>query len=307
MKKLFAVLFLCNMVFLPRAVASDRDEAFLTKRFPVAAVSVLHVTTSGGSVEVQGTATEEAIVEVFISPNNSAKWPAEKILSVLDEYYELDITAESGTLTAHAKRKDGAKRSSKADLGISFRITAPRAVDGQVRTSGGSIKLSDVSGTLQFTTSGGSIKAEDCSGTVTLITSGGSIKLDGLSGSIAAMTSGGSVRADNITGALQATTSGGSMILEEISGNLEARTSGGTIKVDMAAVGDYVRLHNSGNIDLAVPGGGYALSLQGRKIETPQLDGFSGTFESKNISGTLSGGGPELAVKSSQRVRLTFK
>jgi DUF4097 and DUF4098 domain-containing protein YvlB len=174
-------------------------------------------------------------------------------------------------------------------LSISFRITAPHAIDGQIRTSGGSIK------------------AEDCSGTITLITSGGSIKLDDLSGNIKAATSGGSVRADDITGTLHASTSGGSMILEDISGNLEARTAGGTIQADMAAVNEYVRLHNSGNIDLAVPAGGYRLDLKGRKIETPALNDFSGKFEAKNISGALSGGGPELAVKSSQRVSLSFK
>jgi hypothetical protein len=343
MKKLFAALFLCNMVFLSHAFASDR-EAFLTKQFPVSAVTKIDVATSGGSIEVKGTAIQEATVEVFVSPNNSTlKWPAEKIQSVLDKHYELEIQAENGVLTAFAKRKDSSKWSSATGLSISFRITTPRAIDGQMYTSGGSIKLSDLSGALKFntsggsiqvekvsgnlvgktsggsiqisdskdyidlTTSGGSIKAEDCSGTITLVTSGGSINLSDLSGTVKARTSGGSVRADDITGTLHTSTSGGSMILEDISGNLEARTSGGSIKVDMETVDEYVRLQNSGSIDLSVPAGGYTLDLKGRKIETPMLKDFDGSFESKNINGTLSGGGPELKVKSSQRVSLSFK
>jgi hypothetical protein len=343
MKKLFAALFLCNMVFLSYVVASDRDEAFLTKQFPAAQVRKIDVATSGGCVEVKGTAAQDAIVEVFISPNNAANWPAEKIQSVLDEYYELDIQIENGILTAFAKRKDGSKWSSNTNLTISFRITTPHTVDGQMHTSGGSIKLKETSGTFKFitsggsievekvsghlegktsggsiqisdskdyidlTTSGGSIKAEDCSGTITLVTSGGSINLGDLSGTIKATTSGGSVRANEITGTFHTSTSGGSMILEEISGNLKASTAGGTIKVGMKTVGEYVRLQNSGSIDLAVPAGGYDLDLKGRKIDTPTLNNFSGSFESKNINGTLSGGGPELTVKSSQRVSLSLK
>jgi hypothetical protein len=346
MKKiiLFAALFLCNMAFLCQVCASDHDEAFLTKRFPVASVTKMDVVTAGGSIEVNGGAIQDVIVEVFVSPSNStSNWTAEKIQAVLDEHYELDIRAENGVLTAYAGRKEGFKWSSRTGLNISFRIMAPGTVDGLINTSGGSIKLSEVSGTLNFntsggsiqvkkvlgnlvgktsggsiqisdsknyldlTTSGGSIKAEDCSGTITLRTSGGSIKLDNLSGAVKAKTSGGSVRVNDVTGTLHTSTSGGNMILENISGNLDARTSGGTIKADMNTVTEYVRLNSSGNIDLTVPAGGYALNLKGSKIAAPALKDFSGTFESKNVDGTLLDGGPELTVKSSRQVNLSFK
>lgn len=342
--KLFAALFLCNMAFLCQVYASDRDEAFLTKRFPVASVTKIDVATAGGSIDVNGGAVQDAIIEVFVSPNNSmSKWPAEKIQSVLDEYYELDIKVENGLLTAHAERKKGTKWSSKTGLSISFRITTPRTIDGQANTSGGSIKLSELSGTLNIhtsggsiqvkkvsgnivgktsggsiqvsdskdyidlSTSGGSIKAEDCSGTITLRTSGGSIKLDDLSGAITAKTSGGSVRVNDVTGTLHTSTSGGSMILEDISGNLDAHTSGGSIKADMDTVKEYVRLSNSGSVDLSVPTGAYTLNLKGSKIAAPAFKNFDGSFESKSITGTLLGGGPELTVKSSHRVNLSFK
>jgi DUF4097 and DUF4098 domain-containing protein YvlB len=344
MKKLFIALFLCNMAFLSHAFAFGRDTAFLMKRFPVATVTKIDVATAGGSLELNGTADDEAVVEVFVSPANGiSKWTDEKIQSVLDEYYELDVKAEDGVLTAHAQRKKDAKWSSKTGLSISFRITTPRTVDGQMHTSGGSINLRGVSGALKFntsggsisvkmasgnlagttsggsiqvsdskdfidlSTSGGSIKVENCSGTINLKTSGGSINLSDLSGIITAKTSGGSVRANDVTGMLSTSTSGGSMILEDISGDLDARTSGGALRVKMAMVNNYVRLHNSGNIYLEVPAGGYALDLKGNRIDTPTFKDFSGSFKSKNITGTLSGGGPELTLKSSQRVRLSFK
>ena len=344
MKKLVVALFLCNMVFLSHACALDRDKAFLTKQFPVASVSKIDIATAGGSIEVNGAAAQDAIVEVFVSPSNGvSKWTDEKIQSVLDKHYELDIKVENGILTAVAQRQKDSKWTLGTGLSISFRITVARTVNGQLHTSGGSIDLREVSGTLNFntsggsiqvkkasgnivgktsggsiqisdsedyidlSTSGGSIKAEDCSGTITLRTSGGSIKLDDLSGAITAQTSGGNIRANDITGTLHTSTSGGSIILESISGNLEARTSGGSMKVDMTTVNEYVRLHNSGNVTLAVPAGGYSLNLEGRKIDTPEFKNFNGSFKSSNIKGTLSGGGPELTVKSSQQVSLSVK
>jgi hypothetical protein len=79
------------------------------------------------------------------------------------------------------------------------------------------------------------------------------------------------------------------------------------MKVKMTTVNHYVRLHNSGSIDLEVPAGGYVLDLKGNRIDMPTFKDFSGTFKSRNITGTLSGGGPELTLKSSQRVSLSFK
>jgi DUF4097 and DUF4098 domain-containing protein YvlB len=344
MKKLLVALFLCHMAFLSHTFAAGHDTAFLTKQFPADAVTKIDVATAGGSIEVSGTAGQEAVVEVFVSSGNSmSRWSDEKIQSVLDEYYELDINTENGVLTAHAQRKKSAKWSSKTNLSISFRITTPRTVDGQLHTSGGSIDLREVSGVVKLhtsggsisvkkasgkltgktsggsirvsdskdfidlSTSGGSISAEDCSGTINLKTSGGSINLSDLSGNITAKTSGGSVRADDITGTLLTTTSGGSMVLEDISGDLDAHTSGGHLKVEMTTVTNYVRLHTSGSIDLTVPAGGYALDLKGNRIDTPTLKDFSGTFKSRNITGTVAGGGPELSLKSSNKVSLSFK
>ena len=58
-------------------------------------------------------------------------------------------------------------------------------------------------------------------------TSGGSITLDEIEGTIQAHTSGGRIRATEIHGEILAKTSGGSITLEDIIGNVEAKTSGG--------------------------------------------------------------------------------
>ena len=178
----------------------------------------------------------------------------------------------------------------------------------ELATSGGSIRATNSQGQLRLKTSGGSIRLDSLSGVIEAATSGGSIRLSDLTGTVTAKTSGGSVRADHVSGTFTTGTSGGSMKLADISGNLEARTAGGSMNVQITSVAGYVRLSNSGNISLALPADrGYNLKIQGNNIDAGHIKNFQGVFESKNIDGTLNGGGAEISVKTPQRVKLTFE
>lgn len=206
----------------------------------------------------------------------------------------LHVDDVSGTVTGRTSGGSIHLSESKGDINLT--------------TAGGSIRAKNNRGNISLKTSGGSVHIDNSNGTITAATSGGSIRLSGLTGTIQAKTSGGSVRADRVSGTFTTGTSGGSMQLKDISGNLEARTTGGSMFVQMLSVAEYVRLSNSGNISLTLPDGkGYNLQIQGNKIETATIKNFQGVFESKNINGTLNGGGAEINVKSSQRVKLTFE
>ena len=309
----------------------------MTRTFPASSVKEVEAITSGGSLTLTGDAGSEAIVEVYASHSNCSD---EKIKQILEESYIIDIKVESGKLYAAAKSK---KRFSQG-LSISFKITVPNRVTGNLQTSGGSIRIGNLTGAQNFktsggslvvenlsgsivgrtsggsititgskdninlATSGGSITAKDCSGKIELKTSGGSLHLTNLSGNIYATTSGGSVRANNIKGTLKTGTSGGSVSLSGISGNVEASTSGGSMDVKMKSVSDFVKLSNSGNLSLSLPAGkDYILNVKANKVESFGLKNFRGNIDSKYIEGATGSGGPEINVKSSQRVRLSFE
>ncbi len=343
MKKVFASL-LCMLLCTSFFTVSGNDEQkdpFLTRTFPASSIREIEASTSGGSIRVNGDATSEAKIEVFVTHN---KWSAEEIKKALDENYTLDIKVESGKLYVIAKQKSNLKILSGSSLSISFQISVPNQVNSQVRTSGGSIHMSNMSGSQDFKTSGGSLTAEnlsgnilgrtsggsikvsgskdnidlstsggsitanDCNGKIKLGTSGGSLKLNNLNGTIEASTSGGSINANNVTGTLKTGTSGGSVNLGEISGSVDAKTSGGSMTVEMLSVSEYVKLSNSGNLQLTLPEGkGYNLKIKAEKIESSGLKDFRGNQETKKIEGTVGNGGPEIEVKSSQRVSLSFK
>ena len=342
MKKLsilLAVVMTC-ISFTRVSAEENQKDPFLTRSFPASAIKNIEATTSGGSITVNGGASSEAVVEVFVTRNG---WSADKIKEVLDEHYTIDVKLENGTLYATAKRSSSFSLSGSS-LSVSFRIVAPNRVNNKLNTSGGSIHLNGMTGSHDFKTSGGSLKvenlsgdisgktsggsihisgsgdnidmatsggsitAEDCSGMIRLRTSGGSIKLSELEGEIDATTSGGSITASHISGTLKTGTSGGSVKIGNTSGNVEARTSGGSMTVEMDEVNEYVKLTNSGNMDVSLPKGkGYNLKIKANKIETSGLQDFRGNMETKSLEGTIGNGGAEIDVKSSQRVKLTIR
>ncbi|MDX2048011.1 MAG: hypothetical protein SFU87_14570 [Chitinophagaceae bacterium] len=348
MKKLLSVLLLVS--FAPGLLAQDKKERepFIVKSLTGEAVKNVEVETSGGSITVDGTAGQQPRVEVYVWPSNS-KWSEtiskEEIQKRLDEDYELTISVSNNKLTATAKNK---KRNWdwKRSLSISFKVYAGSNLSTRLRTSGGSIHLTALSGTQDFTTSGGSlhvdklkgkingrtsggsihvkdsndeidlttsggsIHADNCTGKIELTTSGGSLQLKNLSGTIEATTSGGSIRGGYISGELQTHTSGGNINLDELMCSIEASTSGGSIDVSVKELGKYVKLSNSGgNIDLELPSSkGLDLKLTGSKIKTDKLGNFSGSVEDDEINGKLNGGGTPITVRAgSGRIYMVLK
>jgi DUF4097 and DUF4098 domain-containing protein YvlB len=316
------------------ATAQDNKTPFMTKSFSAGSFDEAEVQTSGGSITVTGSG-EAPRVEVYIQPSNrnNGNLSKEEIQRKLDEDYELNVSVEGNTLVAKAKPKHKNINWKKA-LSISFKLFVPKNTNTDLATSGGSIRLTSLSGNhdfatsggslhleevsgkmdgrtsggsihvkncsneMELATSGGSIDATNCTGKMELTTSGGSLKLEGLDGDIEATTSGGSIKGDNIRGELNAHTSGGNVDLRELYCSLETSTSGGNINVSINEMGKYVKIANSsGNVDLRIPKNiGVNLKLKANKIKTSTLANFSGDVEEDQINGKLNGGGVPVTV-----------
>ena len=344
--KQFLILLLV-VTFSIASLAQNKDEVpFMTRSFANESIKNVESETSGGSITVMGVPAGQAKVEVYVWPNNGKKnnISKEEIQKRLDEDYKLTISAANNKLTTIAEPKTKIRDWKKA-LSISFKIYVPVNVSTELRTSGGSIHLSDLAGNQNFTTSGGSlhvdkltgkikgrtsggsihasnckddvdlstsggsIEADNCTGKIRLVTSGGSLDLKNLDGVIDATTSGGGIDGDHIKGELEAHTSGGSIDLEKLSCSLATSTSGGSIDVEIIELGKYARISNSGgNIDVELPNKGLDLKVKGSKIKTDNLKNFSGSVEDEKLDGKLNGGGVPVTITSnSGRVSLVLK
>jgi DUF4097 and DUF4098 domain-containing protein YvlB len=328
------------------AEASD-DVPFMVKSFKNSSINHVEAQTSGGSIHVTGVDNSDFRVEVYVNTNNGRPFSLskEEIQKRLEEDYDLNITLNNNKLTATAKSKER-NMNWRRSLSISFRIFVPQHVSSNVGTSGGSIHMSNLTGTedfetsggslhidyltgkitgrtsggsihvnhskedLDLTTSGGSIEANTCDGKIKLNTSGGSLRLHELKGTINASTSGGGVHGNDIAGELITHTSGGSITLEEVAASLDASTSGGSINVEMKELGSYVKLRNSGgHINLQVPKDkGLDLKLYGENIKTDMLTNFSGSVDKNKIDGKLNGGGVPITIDANGgHLYLSFK
>lgn len=347
MKHTLLLLLLGCCTMLLQAQDRSNKEPYMVRSLSGDAIRNVEVQTSGGSISVAGGAASEARLEVYVQPNNSREQQLskEEIQRRLDEYYTLTISTSNNKLTAIARPKEN-NMDWKKGLNISFKVFVPQNVSTKLITSGGSISLTKLSGSQDFTTSGGSlhvadvsgkingrtsggsihvadtrddielatsggsIEAENCSGKIKLHTSGGSLKLNGLKGTIQANTSGGSVDGRAIEGELAAHTSGGNIRLNDLSCSLETSTSGGNIDVAITELGKYVTISNSGgNVDLQLPGNkGADVNLSGRRVNAGTLTNFSGNKEEDELRGKLNGGGIPVTVNAgSGRINLSLK
>ncbi len=290
--------------------------------------------TSGGAINVEGSTDSKAVVQVFISgnggKNNLSKLEIEDRL----KNYTLSIEKNGNTLVCLAKsNKDN---NWKNGLNITFKVHSPSNIKTDLLTSGGSIKLANLHGDLDFktsggslnltnlsgeihgrtsggsitghnmedlvdlSTSGGSITVENAEGEIKLRTSGGGIKLADMRGNIDAHTSGGSIKASNIEGEIITGTSGGSIRLEGITASVKASTSGGSISADILEVRDFLVLHTSaGGINVNMPmDKGMNLDVKGAQV-TMAYKNFDGNFDKNHVHGTINGGGANVEISTS--------
>jgi hypothetical protein len=304
--KAFKTLLMAGLLALSAAAIAQNEKPYLTKSFPAAGFKNLKVETSGGSLTVLGQNAGDARIEMYVQGNNDDNLSDAEIKERLEKYYQVSIDKDATTLTAIAKRIDNGNWNWRNHLSISFKVFVPTAMSSDLRTSGGSINLSNLNGEQKAVTSGGSINLENLEGNAFVRTSGGSIEVGNITGTLDAVTSGGSIRATGNLGNSKLKTSGGSIRLNSVSGSLEAHTSGGGIHADIASLGERLSLSTSGgSIEVKMPmDKGMDLDLKGNKVQVA-MNNFNGVVEDDRVQGKLNGGGIPVSIHTSGgRVRI---
>lgn len=253
---------------------TDETTPYQTKTFS-GNITAVRAETSGGSLTIEGGTDRNAKVEMYVRSNN---WNGRDNLDKAEieerlKDYDITIEQQGSTIVAIAKRRTN-DNNWKRSLSIGFKFYTPRNITTDLRTSGGSIHLSALSGRQRFRTSGGSLHLNDVSGDINGQTSGGSIHLDqcraaGSSDRLDLQTSGGSIEARASSGNMRLHTSGGSIELNDLNGDIDAQTSGGSVRgsdlngdIKAATSGGSVRLANvSGSIDASTSAGSVDVSI----------------------------------------------
>lgn len=295
------VLTLLTLVFtISTAFAQKDGKPYQTKEFNVRETGNLVVETSGGSIDVSAHQSNTVRVEMYVRKNSRWIRPDDDDAREIMEDFKIDISQSGSTVYAKAERDGSISGWFGSSASVSFTVYVPNKTSCDLNTSGGSIRLSGVTGTQDVKTSGGSLNLKDLTGSVEAKTSGGSIKVDQYAGMLHAQTSGGSIHLTDARGTLQVHTSGGSIHLENTGGSIEASTSGGGIHAKVSGLEKYLRLKTSGgSITASIPGGlGLDLDLRGNRVNT-KLVNFNGEAEKDRIRGKMNGGGIEVVMSTS--------
>lgn len=286
---------------------NEKEDPYRVEEFTLSGPGSLEVRTSGGHITVKGSRSDVVRVEMYVRKNGRTLDQSD---TDLDDF-EITISQSGSKVNAIAKsnRDRDWKFWKNNNISISFVVYTPREMSTDLKTSGGHIEASGLSGNQQIATSGGHLDLIELRGNVQARTSGGHIDISAFQGEIEARTSGGHIDVVNSEGNLNVRTSGGHIDLKKVAGTVEARTSGGSISADITSIGQYVDLRTSGgNVTVSVPGGiGLDLALRGSRVRS-ELKNFSGEVERDEIEGSINGGGPKVSARTSGgTVRINFR
>ena len=317
MIKSLANLFVLFAVALTASAASEEN---LTRQIGASPGEKLVVDLDFGSVNVAAGADDKVVLEAHrkIDFGDEAK-EKEYLANV-----PITVTKEGNVVTVRSrgtKPNDWNVGCRQTDAKYDVRI--PKRFEMALRTDGGAISVSDISGNLNAHTSGGSmtfarlegtlggetsggfIETEDCRGPIDIETSGGHIKVAQGKGSLNARTSGGHIEVRNFSGDTEVRTSGGDLDLEKISGKLVGKTSGGSIRAAIPVVGDVKLETSAGNIDLSVPpSAAFAIDANTRVGQVVsrlpiQTSDVRQEYPREHLRGTLNGGGKSVLLQTS--------
>lgn len=318
---LTAAVFTAGMLAITPSARADAEDK-VTKSFTAAPGGQLFVELDRGSIEIRTAEAGSVDIEITRKAGGSRS-QAEKILA--DHIVTLTQTDRGIQVRAEYQGpKNWRWFGGSPQLQVQCVITVPRQFDVDLKTAGGSVNVTSLTGKLQANTAGGSLRFENiegpiaghtsggsitihtAKGKVNVKTSGGTVNLKAIEGDVNAHTSGGSIRAENLTGQSVVKTSGGSIQVVDIKGAIEAGTSGGSITatlLEQPAKACSFKT-SGGSITLVLDAKAAVdvdLHTSGGRVTTdfPVVSIIQGEQKKNELQGKVNGGGPLLTAHTS--------
>jgi DUF4097 and DUF4098 domain-containing protein YvlB len=311
------------LLFLGSAAAVASTEEQLNKRFSVQPGGTLTVDVRFGSIKVSTSTDNEVVVDAWRKIGRKSK--ADEVAYLRDN--PIEVSQDGANVTIRC-RGNPSWRSSWSLFSRGYKnearytITVPAKFNSRLKTSGGEIRVQDLTGDTQAntsggglrfahlhggldaTTSGGSIHLTDGEGTLKVHTSGGGIDVATGSGSLEATTSGGGIRVKDFNGPTRVNTSGGGLSLEHLVGEVHGSTSGGSIHAVLSApLGEATKLTTSGGgITVRLPENeafNLDASTSGGSVRSEFPVASIGKAGHSHLKGTVNGGGKSVVLHTS--------
>ena len=297
----YLILVLSLLVY---STAIAKIERNVEKILDVKPGGLLTLDTDLGSIDIATHDKNTVDVKVNLIADTRSESKAEDIIN--NFRLEFDQTGDNVEVFGELLKRKSFNfwGSNRNRLKVEFLILVPSNYNLDIRTSGGSIYVQDLTGEIDASTSGGSLTFEHIDGPVFGKTSGGSITLKSCKGLCDVKTSGGSIKIGEVDGEVIAKTSGGSIKVNEVHGTIDASTSGGSVtaKISEQPKSD-CRLTTSGGSVNVYLADNIAVDLDAKTSAGSVYTDFDVTVRGKlkktSVRGKINGGGPELYLRTS--------
>ena len=201
---------------------------------------------SGGDLHITGWDQNE--VQVVVRPGGRDQ-----------DNVRVDIEKVSGGVEI---RSETIRRQRRNSTSFKYEIKVPRAYNMTIESTGGSVRVEDVEGTIEGETMGGELELRNLRGNLDLSTMGGQILLVDSEVDGAVSTMGGDVEIRDVVGDVDASTMGGDVKYH----NVQRRQGAEAKVVKISTMG--------GRIDVPDAPGGADLKTMGGEINVDRAQGF---------------------------------
>ena len=217
--KSLKILFITALIFFAVKITFSQSITLIERTLESSQDKILNVQALSGDVRIS--TWDKNQVNVRIKGDENAL-----------KYIDYTIESKDGNIIVKTEKKSSLTVLIEK-VKLSIEVTVPLKYNADVKTTGGDIKISQLTGNVKFETAGGDITANDITGELDLVTAGGDIKASNFKGKIKAATAGGDVRLDGSEGEVNAETSGGDVKLDYTGNNfgISLKTMGGSIKL----------------------------------------------------------------------------
>lgn len=284
------ILYLTLCLFITGAISVSGKNVLFENSFEVSKGELLDVSTDNGDIKISAWDNNEVALKIY--GNKKAA-----------DVYKFSAERTNSGVEIKVDKIRGGFSSWFSNENLDFEIRIPREFATKIKTAGGDITISDVTGEQ------------------VMRTSGGDIEIYNIFGQVQARTSGGKIIVDKHEGELVLGTSGGDIILKSQKGNADVKTSAGDVKVDIedgsivaATSGGDVELHYKGEnrgIELRTSGGDIKLylpenikgelncSTSGGEVSNEMDNSRVYKSKSSSLEASLNGGGESIRARTS--------
>jgi hypothetical protein len=272
-----------------------------------------------GTIDVSAGSDDKVVVKAHRKIDSSDEAREKEFLAAAP----VTVSKDGNTVTIRARRQQKDRNSNwsgHCNMEARYTVHVPRNFNSELRTGGGQIIGSELTGTMSADTSGGKLKFTHLRGPTGATTSGGSIELNGCEGAVKVDTSGGRIESIDGSGTLEARTSGGAIVVRNFGGDTKVETSGGRLafenvngkitgRTSGGSITARLRSPVPGDVDLETSAGSIEVTVPpdaGLNIEAETSSGrvtsdlpFVGTrTDSDSMKGQINGGGKSLLLRS---------